>query len=107
MLRHHDSPSLAWYDGDAGGTRWGVGFPTTLESVDVEGAEVSALPACDRAVTVIHRGSMATIGDTWQALATPVDSRGLTAYGPCREVYLDTPMDDQDAWVTELQQPVR
>ena len=101
------SPSLAWYDGDAEGTTWGVGFPTALESVDVEGAEVSELPACDRALTVIHRGSMATIGDTWQALATTVDARGLRAYGPCREVYLETPMDDPDAWVTELQQPVR
>jgi len=29
------------------------------------------------------------------------------AYGPCREVYLQTPMDDADAWVTELRQPVR
>jgi DNA-binding transcriptional MerR regulator len=101
------SPSVAWYDGDAEGTTWGVGFPTALESVDVEGAAVSALPACQRALTVIHRGSMATIGDTWQALATTVDAQGLTAYGPCREVYLETPMGDQDAWVTELQQPVR
>jgi DNA-binding transcriptional MerR regulator len=101
------SPSIAWYDGDAEGTSWGVGFATNLDSVDVEGAEVSALPASDRALTVIHRGSMATIGDTWQALATAVDARGLTAYGPCREIYLETPMGDQDAWVTELQQPVR
>lgn len=108
------TPSVAWYDGDAEGTTWGVGFPTALESVDgvenvqgLEGPAVADLPAAPRAVTVIHRGSMATIGDTWQALATTVDASGLTAYGPCREVYLETPMDDQDAWVTELQQPVR
>jgi DNA-binding transcriptional MerR regulator len=102
------APSVAWYDGDAEGTTWGVGFPTALESVDhVEGAMVADLPAAPRAVTVIHRGSMATIGDTWQALATAVDAAGHTAYGPCREVYLETPMGDQDAWVTELQQPVR
>ena len=68
---------------------------------------MSDLPAVERALTVIHRGSMATIGDTWQALVTAVDARGLTAAEPCREVYLETPMDDQDAWVTELQQPVR
>lgn len=101
------APSVAWYDGDAEGTTWGVGFPTALDEIDVAGAEVADLPAVDRALTVIHRGSMATIGDTWQALATAVDATGLTAYGPCREVYLETPMDDQDAWVTELQQPVR
>jgi DNA-binding transcriptional MerR regulator len=101
------TPSIAWYDGDTEGTTWGVGVPTTLEAVDVEGAEVADLPAVEQAVTVIHRGSVATIGDTWQALATQVDATGLTAYGPCREVYLETPMDDADAWVTELQQPVR
>jgi DNA-binding transcriptional MerR regulator len=105
------TPSVAWYDGDTEGTTWGVGFPTALESIDhvegVDGAEVADLPAAPRAVTVIHRGSMVTIGDTWQALATAVDAAGLTAYGPCREIYLETPMDDQDAWVTELQQPVR
>jgi effector-binding domain-containing protein len=50
---------------------------------------------------------MDTINDTWQALAQQVDQRGLTAFGPCREVYLETPMDDQSRWVTELQQPVR
>jgi DNA-binding transcriptional MerR regulator/effector-binding domain-containing protein len=102
------APSVAWYDGDADGTTWGVGFPTALDSIDhVPDAEIADLPAAPRAVTVIHRGSMATIGDTWQALATAVDATGLTAYGPCREVYLETPMEDQDAWVTELQQPVR
>ena len=101
-------PSFAWYAGDAAGTTWGVGYTTSREAVDdVEGAEVSELPACERALTVIHRGSMATIGDTWQALATAADSRGLTTYAPCREVYIEAPMDDQDAWVTELQQPVR
>ena len=104
------TPSIAWYDGDTEGTMWGVGVPTTLDEVGAGGvvdAEVADLPAVERAVTVIHRGSMATIGDTWQALATQVDGRGLTAYGPCREVYLETPEDDADAWVTELQQPVR
>ena len=117
------TPAIAWYDGDADGTTWGVGVPTGLESMPVEriedgadgsdgsdgsdGIEVAELPAVERAVTVVHRGSMATIGDSWQALATRVDGTGLTAYAPCREVYLETPMDDQDAWVTELQQPVR
>ncbi|WP_323097333.1 MerR family transcriptional regulator [Intrasporangium sp. YIM S08009] len=100
-------PSFAWYSGDAEGTTWGVGYTTSREAVEVEGAEVSELPGCDRALTVIHRGSMATIGDTWQALATAADSRGLTTYGRCREVYIEAPMDDQDRWVTELQQPVR
>ncbi|WP_207556022.1 GyrI-like domain-containing protein [Intrasporangium flavum] len=103
---HVGPESLAWYDGDADGTTWGVGYPTSLETVDVEGAEVGDLPACERALTVVHRGSMATIGDAWRGLGEAVAARGLTGYGPCREVYLETPMDDPEAWVTELQQPV-
>ena len=50
---------------------------------------------------------MDTINDSWQALAQQVDERDLVAFGPCREVYLETPMEDQSRWVTELQQPVR
>ena len=49
---------------------------------------------------------MDTIGDTWQALVTEVERRGLTVGGPGREVYLKTPMDSQEHWVTELQQPL-
>ncbi|KRC88860.1 hypothetical protein ASE25_13665 [Terrabacter sp. Root85] len=41
------------------------------------------------------------------ALATQVDATELTAYGPCREVYLESPTGDADAGVTELRQPVR
>ena len=57
-------------------------------------------------MTVIHHGSMATIGDSWQALARHVDDRGLHPVGVSREVYLETPMNDSNARVTELQQPV-
>jgi effector-binding domain-containing protein len=48
-----------------------------------------------------------TIGDTWQALVRHVEEQGLELAGSCREVYLEAPQDDPDAWVTELQQPVR
>ena len=68
--------------------------------------EIADLPAVPKAVTVIHRGCMATIGDSWPALARHIDDRGLESIGVCREVYLETPMDDQSVWVTELQQPV-
>ena len=50
---------------------------------------------CRPGAGVIHRGSMATIGDSWQALARHIDDRGLESIGACREVYLETPMDDQ------------
>jgi effector-binding domain-containing protein len=101
-------PAVAWYDGsDEGATLIAAGFETTLERVAVPDVEVGELPAEPRALTVIHRGDMATIGATWQALERQVEALGLSPYGPCREVYLETPQGDEDAWVTELQQPVR
>ena len=49
---------------------------------------------------------MDSIGQPWQALASAVEAQGLRAVDKCREVYLEMPPDDQDSWVTELQQPV-
>ena len=100
-------PAVAWYEGQDSGMLIAAGFPTTVESVPVAGIEVADLPPAERAITVLHRGSMGTIGETWQALGSHVADCGLDPFGPCREVYLETPMDDPDAWVTELQQPVR
>ena len=98
-------PAVAWYDGDENGMHIAAGFPTTVESVD--GAEITDLPGVDRAVTVVHHGSVTTIGDIWQSLVRHVEEIGAELTGPCREVYLAAPIDDPDAWVTELQQPVR
>jgi DNA-binding transcriptional MerR regulator len=98
-------PALAWYDSREDGIRFGAGFPVSVDSVD--GLQVVDQPAYERALTVLHHGSMETIGDSWQALATEVGRRGLQCGGPGREVYLQTPMDSQENWVTELQQPLR
>ena len=38
------------------------------------------------------------------SLARATDN-GAEPSGACRELYLETPMDDRDSWVTELQQP--
>ena len=84
-----------------------AGLDSDFTHVSTDGVDVADLDAVPRAITVIHRGAMDTINDTWQSLAQQVDQRGLTAFGPCREVYLETPMEDQSRWVTELQQPVR
>ena len=102
-----NAPAISWYDGDGETLTIAAGFPTQLSSVGVDDVEIADLAAVPRAVTVIHRGAMDTINDSWQALARQVDERGLVAFGPCREVYLQTPTDDQGRWVTELQQPVR
>jgi DNA-binding transcriptional MerR regulator/effector-binding domain-containing protein len=97
-------PALAWYEPDGDEMRIAAALPTALPSV--EGVEIDELPAVERAVTVIHRGAMATIDQTWQALGKYVESQGASPSGRAREVYLEMPMDDESAWVTELQQPV-
>ena len=60
-------------------------------------------------IEALHHGGMAGINDAWQALARYCEERGLDLMpgtGPSREVYLESPPDRQDEWVTELQQPV-
>lgn len=97
-------PAIGWYDGVGDGVTFGAG--ADLGGRRVDGLEVGTLPAYDRAVTAIYRGPMTRIGEAWQELARHVTDSGLEFAGPCREVYLEMP-DDADAWVTELQQPVR
>jgi effector-binding domain-containing protein len=73
---------------------------------EVPGTEPGILEPVPRAVTTVYRGSMAHIGEAWQALGAYVQHQGLEFSGPCREVYLHTEEADPEAWVTELQQPV-
>lgn len=94
----------AWYAADEEGVALGVGWP--VAPADLTGVEVLDLPAHDRAVTVIHRGSMTSVGETWQALAAEVERLGLQPSARAREVYHHVDEGDEDAWVTELQQPV-
>jgi len=96
-------PAIGWYAADGAGMRFGAG----VSGGPVAGLETGALAAYDRAVTTIYRGSMAGIGEAWQELSRHVSEAGLEFAGPCREVYLSTPLEEPDAWVTELQQPVK
>ncbi|WP_109505706.1 MerR family transcriptional regulator [Nocardioides speluncae] len=99
-------PAVAWYGADGERVRLAAAFPTSAEKATADGVEIGELGAVERALTVVHRGSMETIGDTWQALAQQVEARGQQPQLPSREVYLETPEDDPDGWVTELQQPL-
>lgn len=101
-----DQPGLAWYEPDGDGMRFGAGWPTGTDTVPVPEVEVAELAAVPRAVTVLHRGSMETIQESWQALGRYLDTAGLQPSGPCREVYLHVDLEQPDEWVTELQQPV-
>lgn len=68
-----------------------------LEQVD--------LPAAS-AVCGVHLGPMSRISESWQAMHRWAVENGYTYDGPCRELYLRAESEDQQDWVTELQQPV-
>lgn len=72
-----------------------------------DGFDVVDLPATESAVCGIHLGSMDHVAASWQAIHTEIFARGLTHSGPCRELYVRAVSENQDDWVTELQQPVR
>lgn len=97
-------PTVATYAEVGDALRVTANFPVSAEG-QLAGFEQVDLPAVENALTVVHRGDMAGIGETWQALAREVAERGHQPVGPCREVYLATPPGDQSDWVTELQQP--
>lgn len=91
-------------------------YAQTREGVDVvvgyaftgpppPGTEVADLPATDAACGV-HRGDLATIQQSWQALHGWVAATGYVFAGPCRELYVRAESSDQPDWVVELQQPI-
>ncbi|HEY5223462.1 MAG TPA: MerR family transcriptional regulator [Microbacteriaceae bacterium] len=101
-------PNIAWYE-DAG---LGDGSVTVHAGVQLAGdapAEIGAtmveLPTV-RAATILHHGPMDDLMPTVQALAQWADATGHRATGFAREVYLESPMDNLDAWVIELQDPL-
>lgn len=72
---------------------------------DVDSATISRrdLAAADRAATLVHRGSMETVVDSFALLDRWIEQAGEQPVGLGREVYLDCPPDDPEAWITELQ----
>ncbi|GAA2656164.1 MerR family transcriptional regulator [Streptomyces lunalinharesii] len=69
------------------------------------GFDTVTLPGLDLAATVVHRGPMSRIVPTAQHLAHWIDGNGYRSAGYARELYLQCP-DDQEQWVTEIQEPV-
>lgn len=98
-------PGLAvgYYVTTEDGLECHAGFTFAGEPAD--GLQMAELPAIGEAVTLVHLGSMERIGESWQAIGRWLEENDAEPSGACREVYLETPADDQDAWVTELQQP--
>jgi effector-binding domain-containing protein len=95
--------SIAYYVTTDAAIECHAGFEYAGAKAD--GFDIGELPEEPEAVALTHFGSMAGIGDSWGAVFGWLGESGLIPSGPCREVYLDSPMGDQDSWVTELQQP--
>jgi effector-binding domain-containing protein len=94
---------VAYYVGTGNATECHAGFEYSGDRAD--GFDIGELPEEAEAVALVHLGSMEGITDSWGAVFGWLGESGFTPSGPCREVYLEAPMGDQDAWVTELQQP--
>jgi len=71
--------------------------------IDSKVIRARELPAAARAVTLVHRGSMETITESYANLGRWMEVAGESAVGISREVYLECPQDDPAAWITELQ----
>lgn len=101
-------PGIFWYDAE-GDERYGVHVSYTAEPEPVpgDGYDVVELPEIPTAATLLHRGDMSGIGESWSALMERLVADGYRVVGDCREVYLHAeghvPGPD---WVTELQAPV-
>jgi DNA-binding transcriptional MerR regulator/effector-binding domain-containing protein len=76
-----------------------VTFPVAAESVP--GLDRIDIPAAQVA-SVIHRGPMDGVDDSYQLLHAWARDNGYTAAGSAREIYLEVHEDTTD-WVTEIQ----
>ena len=100
-------PAIACYDdtADGGGVVVHATLPVSTDPAGEHGFRITDLPEMTQAATMIHRGSMDHVLATVQALARWIDDHGYRSLGIPRELYLECP-DDQDQWVTELQEPI-
>lgn len=102
--------SIAMYEaiesGDGEEVRAYAAFPIGADVAASTGFTITDVPAAELAATTVHYGSMATIGDSWQALHAWIEDNGYELAGVCRELYVVSEPEPQENWVTELQQPV-
>ncbi|GAB3805307.1 MerR family transcriptional regulator [Humibacter antri] len=104
-------PAVALYEADESGDGTGAlvtaGFVVPEETMSIDGLDVVMLPGIAQAAVTVHRGEVAGIGESWNALIGWAREHGYELDGICREVYW-TPGDrPQSEWVTDLIQPVR
>lgn len=100
-----DPAVVAYTPVDGEGLRCQAGFTATAAAAP-DGVELVALPAFEAAATLVHRGTMAGIGESYQRLAVWIEENGYRTDGTAREVYLVSHPEPQENWVTEIQMPV-
>ena len=71
--------------------------------IDSDVVLIRDLPSAERAATLVHQGSMATVMNSFALLDRWIAAAGETAQTFGREVYHECPPGDQSDWVTELQ----
>mgnify|MGYP003116974825 CR=1 FL=1 len=101
-------PGIFWYDA-APDDRLAVTVSYVAESDPVpgDGYDVVHLPEVATAATIVHRGDLSTLGESWAQLMEQVVADGYRLVGSSREVYLETDGHvPGPGWVTELQVPV-
>lgn len=99
-------PGIAYYLPSADDTvAVHAAFPVTVEPSHAYDFEIVDLPAMASAAAVIHHGSMDNADHSGQILARWIEDNGYRTVDPGypREVYLECPHDNHDAWVTEFQ----
>ena len=100
-------PAIAYYEDapDGEGVLIHATLPVNADPGRDHGFEITDLPEISQAATIVHRGSMGNVMTTIQTLARWIGDNGCRSTGYPRELYLECP-DDQDKWVTELQEPI-
>ncbi len=102
-------PAIAYYSDipDSEGVLVHATLPVNADSDAGESHDIGIvdLPEVDQAATIVHHGSMDNVLATIQVLARWIDENGYRSAGYPRELYLECP-DDEDKWVTELQEPI-
>ena len=67
---------------------------------------VYELPGVENMATAVHRGSLATLGETYELIQEWIEKNNYQIIGPVREVYLEFDQNVQPS-ATEVQFPVR
>ena len=100
--------SVAYYEGPAGDGSVVVhaGFRVDGQAVPAsDTVSVVELPQV-KVAAVVHRGSMETLGSTYEGLVGWIEDGGHQMAGPSRELYHEWHEEDPSSHVTELQIPI-